>query len=126
MPYPCPDNTDPIATTGKLNSLVIKTFPTAIIAGTTVMTTPWKGDVRDGALVLYQGAVAAFLDDGGEWSVTYEGLESFRLRRGHLPAGPTWKLTLRGTDGKKAYFRIGEEMAANARYVLAAKGVEQR
>jgi hypothetical protein len=36
------------------------------------------------------------------------------------------KLTMRPRDGSKIHCRIGPEMAANAEYVLLAKGVSRK
>jgi hypothetical protein len=75
-------------------------------------------------LALYQDFITLYFEDGCKPSFRYDqALASYRVRRGGL--GLRWrdmrKLTLYGTDGETVHLRIGDQMAANAGYVLSAK-----
>ena len=63
-----------------------------------------------------------FFYSGTRRGVPYTEIASFRLKRGLRFR----KLTLHGTDVRETrHFRIGPRLAANAKYVLSAKGIAQ-
>jgi len=75
----------------------------------------------EGYLSIEDDAVA-FCADSGQVSVWYyPQIRSYSVKRGRV----LWKLTLR-LLGSRAHFKIGHELAANADYILAAKGVPSR
>jgi hypothetical protein len=54
--------------------------------------------------------------------VNYEGVANFKLKR--LLRFPDFrKLTVLGKDGSKMIFHVGQEAAANARFILTEKGI---
>jgi hypothetical protein len=120
LPFPWPSGSDPMTAWESLGEF--KSFLTALTAGTILMTAPKASLVLNGVLAFYQDQLTIFLYDGRQWSVGYETIASFRIKRGL----PYRKLTLHGTDDATRIFRIGPELAANAKYVLSAKGVAHR
>jgi len=84
---------------------------------------------REGVLAFYQDRIAVFFDDGGERFDDYADLESFKLRPMRWPPfspGGLKKLTMEPRYGSRVHCGIGPEMAANAEYVLSAKGVKRK
>jgi len=86
------------------------------------MTAPGESWVQEGVIAFYQDVLGMFFYSGTRRGLPYTEIASFRLKRGLRFR----KLTLHGTDGQTRYFRIGPELAANAKYVLSAKGIAQR
>jgi hypothetical protein len=90
-------------------------------------STPGQAQELRGSIALSQNEFTLFWDSG-PWAgssrtFSYERLESFRI------AGVAWlslKLTLRFTDGTSIDCRIGKRMAANAKYILGAKGLPNK
>jgi hypothetical protein len=127
LPYPWPDGV-PRAVMGPTNEVV--QAPNSLTLGNalgyrTVQGREWKP--QEGLLALSQSGFTFYIGDGTYatpvWDVGYEDLASFKLKRSRLPGSRLgeihlWKLSLRGKDGSKFYFRIGDEMAANADYIL--------
>jgi hypothetical protein len=88
-----------------------------------------KGDqsAKVGRIALHEDVFTSFWDSGPlagkSTTFPYEDLESFRIQ------GVAWltlKLTLRFRDGTSIDCRIGKRMAANAKYILSAKGLSNR
>lgn len=81
------------------------------------------GRVRDseGYLSITDDAVAFCADSGQVFVWYYPQIRNYSVKRGLV----LWKLTLR-FSGSRAHFKIGHELAANADYILAAKGVSSR
>ena len=106
-------------------------FPGALAAGSAFITSG-TDPPREGVLAIYQDRIAVVFDDGGERFDDYADLESFKLGPMRWPPkilqrGMAFKkLTIEPTYGSKVHCRIGPEMAANAEYVLSAKGVRRK
>jgi hypothetical protein len=132
LPHSWPEGMDPITVrppTGifpRRDQELIK-FPNALAAGPTLVSlSPKQGAyVFNGSLGLYQDRIAVLCEEGpiaGKWlGSAYEEVAGFRIRRG-LKLHKT-QLQEAEDDGLNFHCRIGEHMAANARYVLTAKGV---
>jgi hypothetical protein len=123
LPYPLPEGLDPISTIRPLRALDPVRFQGALSAGKTSVTRSTLGPPQEGILAFFQDRFVLFLLDGGQWSVNYDALANFKLKR--LLRFPEFrKLTLRGKDGSKmTFYPMGLEAAANAGYILAEKGV---
>jgi hypothetical protein len=138
LPYPWPDGVEPVSTEwgsrkdirrqvdafreGRFDEMDAVRFPGALAAGSAVVTVPRKPDVKGAHLAFYQDKIGIFWADGRRGVTAYDFLDWFRVRRGLM----VHKLTLHGTDGVTMHFRIGSEMASNAKYILNAKGVRSK
>jgi hypothetical protein len=75
------------------------------------------GRVRDseGYLSFSENGVAFYADSGAVSGWYYEQIRSHTIRKGLM----LWKLTISGA-GLEETFKIGEQLAANADYILTA------
>jgi hypothetical protein len=78
--------------------------------------------VQEGVIAFYQDVLAMFFYSGTRRGVPYTEIVSFWLSAASAFANSP----LHGTDGQTRHLRIGPELAANAKYVLSAKGIAQR
>lgn len=125
LPYPLPPGVSPAATSKRSERVELVQFPDAIAAGTAQcpeMYTKRRGasvSSSEGPLVFYQNRLVFYADSGETMRCEYTLLQRFSVRRGLI----LQKLTLYGSDGSRMRFKIGPEMAANADYILEAKGI---
>ena len=101
--------------------------PEALAAGTAQYPEGFRrrgGRIRDseGALAFYQNHFDFYADSGATMRYQYREIQSYSLKPGFIVRRLT-NLKLHRIDGSTVRFRVGSEMAANAGFILAAKGI---
>lgn len=78
------------------------------------------GHIKDseGVLAFLEDSVTFYADSGMVSAWPYVHMRSYSVKHGMM----LWKLTIRG-EGFKEVLRIGHDLAANAQYILGAKGL---
>jgi hypothetical protein len=95
----------------------------AITAGSAQYPKGFKqpgGHIKDseGVLAFLEDSVTFYADSGVVSAWPYVDMRSYSIKRGMT----LWKLTIRG-EGFKEVLRMGHDLAANAQYILGAKGL---